>query len=155
MGPVIEQYAPPSADLVTPSRFAGRLYSPRQVGIATFLGSPMAGCWLLGANFAATDEHERRRNALLAGVAATITLLLVSFMLPENFPSIVLPIASTFVLQDRAKRLQGDRFDEHIARGGGQHSGWRVALVSLLSVAGLVAGAVGLAMLFPESWLGD
>ena len=47
----IEIYQPPSSDLKAPRRDVGRLYSPGQVSVAAFPGSPIAGCWLLGSNY--------------------------------------------------------------------------------------------------------
>jgi len=139
-------FAPPSelADLGTQPVTSGdsrgvKVYVPNHVGLAAFLGSPLAGAWILGANYAALGRPAERTKALVVGFIATVALLVLSLALPENIPNSILPIAYTFALREYAKRVQGKDVERVLAGGGAKHSGWRAAGIGLLCLAVLVA----------------
>ncbi len=148
-----ELYQPPSADLTPDATSAEALYSPGQVAVATFLGSPLAGCWLMASNFRELDQLDARQKTLFGGVAVSIVVLLLALFLPEDFPSIVLPLAYSIGLRQLAVQMQGEAFDAHREAGGLRHSHWRVAGVSVVAFIAFIVMTVAAVFLIPESLL--
>ncbi len=147
---------PPSADLTIPGEAPRRpLYSPKQVAAAAFLGSPIAGCWLLASNFDALDQPATRRRSLLWGLLSTLVLFVLSLFLPKSFPNSVLPIAYTVAIYHLATQYQGAAFAAHRAAGGSRYSSWRVAGIGLAFLAAVAIVFIGIALLLPESLLPD
>ena len=132
-------FAPPSeladASLAQPhtgSAVGLKMYVPNHVAVAAFIGSPIAGAWLLGSNFDALGRPAARTKALLLGFLATLTLFAVSFALPEGTPNSIVPIAYTFALRELARWQQGKDIERVLGSGGTKHSGWRVVGIALL-----------------------
>ena len=96
-------YAPPKADVGGPTAAAGvpapveQLYSPNQIAIGAFLGSPLAAGWLAAHNYRAMRQPQDAGRALGRGIIATIVVMALAYYLPESVPSVVLPIAYTRV----------------------------------------------------------
>jgi hypothetical protein len=139
--PDLNPYVAPTAVLATPYDAIvdlPRLHSPHQVMGASWLGTPIAGCWLLAANYRALHQPQTAQTTLLVGALVTSALLGLAFVLPDWFPNSVLPIAYSVAMLRVAKRLQGETFDHHLASGGPKHSAWRAFLVGVTSLLALV-----------------
>ena len=137
-------YAPPNADvrdvtdLAVRSALTFRLFSPGQIALATFLGSPMAGAWFISSNLKALARPDEAQRALLFGVAGTIFVLVIAFLLPENLPNSIFPVIYTVAVHAVAKSLFAKTIAEHTSAGGSLGSGWRVVGVSLLILLALL-----------------
>lgn len=153
MSPEDNLYRPPTADVGVSPSSVGPLYSPGQVAGATFLGSPIAGCWLLAANFRELGKFDARRNTLLAGALATIAVMVLALTLPDNFPNLVLPLAYTIALRQTAEWLQGPDFRLHLAEPGSKHSNWRVVGIGVGWMIIFVVVMFGIVLVLPESLL--
>ena len=129
---------------------AGALYSPGQIGLATFLGAPIAGCWLLAANYAALGKRDARRRTLIYGALGTIVMLAIAYFLPEHFPNVVLPAVYTVTLRGVAEREQGKLFNAHVQGGGRKHSSWRAAGIGLVWLAAILAACTLVLLLLPS-----
>jgi hypothetical protein len=126
-----------------------RVYSIQQISLATFLGSPLAGCWLLSLNYRKFGRPTHAMLSLVGGILATVALLPIAFVLPKWFPNIILPVAYSFGMRMVAERLQGSLLAGHTDADGQFGSWWTVVGISLLSFvifAGLVVAAL---LLFP------
>jgi hypothetical protein len=126
-----------------------RLYSSRQIGLASVLGSPLAGGWLFSRNYLALGDEPRARRSLWLGVVATIVLLASAFFLPDKFPNAIVPAAYGFAIERYASRSFGAAYDKHIAAGGAKGSWWAaigVGFASFLVVLGLLI--VGLPLMW-------
>ena len=64
-------YQPPNADGSTSSTAQAKVYTAQQVGLATFLGGPIAGCLLLASNYATLGRQSARIQAIGWGVVGT------------------------------------------------------------------------------------
>src|SRR5436853_1654851 len=91
-----------------------RLYSPGQVALASFLGSPISACWFMRHNFRQLGQPKNARHCLIWGSVATILLLTIAFFLPDGFPTKGLIIGYTVGLFQIAKHLQGKSVAQHI-----------------------------------------
>jgi len=125
------------------------LYSPMQVGCATALGAPIAGCWLMASNFRELGEPVAARRTLVWGGVFTVLALALAQFLPDGFPSTALPVAYTFVVYRLAKQHQGTAFEQHLAAGGRKHSFWRAAGIGVGFLAGLVGVIFAAIYFFP------
>jgi peptidoglycan/LPS O-acetylase OafA/YrhL len=129
-----QSFEPPAA--VEANQAVGyRLFSPQQIGVATFLGAPVAGAFFLSQNYRQLGNTGAGTQSLVWGLLGTILLMIVSFFLPENFPNSVIPIGCTFGMLYAAKHLQGPAVEQHTVRGGRLGSWWTVVGVGLLSFA--------------------
>jgi hypothetical protein len=128
-----------------PSQANSKLFSIEQITLAAFLGSPVAGCLLLARNYRQLGKGRAAWQALAAGTASSILVLLLAFCLPENFPNMALPFAYCFGLRQLAKYLQGGAISNHFMTGGRKGS-WvttiAVGLGCLVAIFVLVFGVI-------------
>jgi len=139
-------YAPPQANLEAADAAAsgarGRLYSPRAVAVATFLGSLLAGGSLMALNFRRLGRGRAALWALLGAVLAQAALFALAFALPASVhvPSVAYTAVQVLVMLYAAKRLQGADIDSHVNAGGRLASGWTAAGIGLLYGMVMMAG---------------
>ena len=79
-----------------------------QIAVATFIGTPIAGCLLLAQNYRTLGRVSSAWQTLILGFVSTIIVFFIGFLLPENFPNFVLPMAYTITMRQIVKYLQGD-----------------------------------------------
>ena len=66
------------------------LYSPIQMQVATFLGGPLCGIYMLTANYKRLEKTEYERNVILIGSIMTVLWMLGALHpLFDNFPQVV------------------------------------------------------------------
>lgn len=131
-------YEPPNSPNPSPRLDRGsgpsnsiRIYSAAQIAIATFLGSPLAGTFLLASNYRFFDRKELQRRTFILGAFATLFILGASLSVSEDFPAFVFPVFSAFILGQTTNLLQGPSIRAHLDSGGGLHSWWRVVGISV------------------------
>jgi hypothetical protein len=127
-----------------------RLYSPGQIALASFLGAPLAACWLWSHNYRRLGEARRATRCLIWGVAGTAILVTIAFFLPEHFPSTVIPIGYTVGLYQVAKQSFGTAITQHLAAGGRPGSWWAVVGVGVAGLCIVLAVIVGISLLLPS-----
>jgi predicted neutral ceramidase superfamily lipid hydrolase len=130
-------------------------FSPRQIGWATFFGSPIATGLPLRANARAAADEDGERLAIAVGSIGTALLLVLAFVLPDDFPGSLLSIINAVTAHTIAKMQWSQQQQAH----GAPHvqatgRAIRVTLVSfVLAIAlAIVIVFVG-AMLFPDAAL--
>lgn len=64
------------------------VWSAPQTFIATFLGGPLAGCYLISDNYKALNNPQFAKRALWSGVIGTAALFLLRFILEAFFPNL-------------------------------------------------------------------
>jgi hypothetical protein len=135
-------YAPPKAPVLDhassdsePTAASAPLYTTTQMAVAAFLGSALAGAWLAAANFNAVGQPLKARRTLWLGAGAAIVTIAFAFVLPENFPNSILPLAVAFGVRGIAETYFAQLLREHKQVGGALRSWWRVVGISLLTAA--------------------
>jgi hypothetical protein len=146
-------YAPPKAPVVDPAdgevTAASRpLYSVGQITVATFIGSGIAGAWLGASNFNAVSQPTKARRWFWIGIAATVVMLGISFMLPDRFPGFILPLALAFGARAVATTEFGWILRDHEKVGGDIRSWWKVVGICLLVCAIIFAAAFGVMVVY-------
>jgi len=128
-----------------------RLYSAAQIGMATFLGAPIAGALLMRKNFLTLGHASAARQTLMTGFFVTGLLFLVAFWLPETFPNQILPLASVLSMNAWYKAVQGNAFKTHVEAKGATGS-WGIAVgIGFLSLLIISSVLFGLIMILPDS----
>jgi hypothetical protein len=118
------------------------MYSPGQVGLATFLGGPLGGGWLLALNFKRLGRPAQAWITIAAVVAA-LALLVAFAVTASNKGPMGLGLASIFIMRMIAQSLQGNDYQQHLAHEGRKASSWHAAGFGLLGLAITIAAAAG------------
>lgn len=147
-------YAPPASDVDAPvpptpeGTFPGLLFSPRQIAIAAFFGTPMAGIYLLQANYRVMGSPAAANKVSALGLLVSAALLAMLMRFPTS-PSLGVNIFAATLLSWIAERTQGEKFRRHVDTGGARGSNWRVlavvigtivAVLAVVYVAGMISG---------------
>jgi hypothetical protein len=117
-----------------------RLFSQRQVVIATFLGSPFAGTLLMALNYYRTGQIAKFWRCAIVGTSATIMLMIISSFLPDKLVFIT-AIAPIFIMQ-----YWYILFKQHISSGGRRSSWWTaigIGLLLLFLIIGMIILSLG------------
>ncbi|GAA4442161.1 hypothetical protein GCM10023188_41550 [Pontibacter saemangeumensis] len=142
---------PPAEPL--PERPHQKLYTEQAIAIATFLGGPLGGSYLLSLNYMLLGDEEAGQRTIKWGLTGTVLLLLVFFLLPEAIgeavPNMVYNLAFTGLFYYMAKRLQGAYLAEHRQLHGRFMTRWRAVGVGLVSMVAAVLVAVSITAFLP------
>ena len=135
-------YAPPKAAVadaverlpteVSPDTM---LYSVGQITLATFLGAPLAGGWLIARNYKALGQPEKAGMNLFWSIVGTLVLIGLAFVLPDNFPNIGISVVSVIAVKSWADAQFGKLLGRHRAANGKVHSWWRAVGIGVLCLA--------------------
>jgi len=146
--PTINPYAPPAADIDASAgpaddRFDRPLFSPGQIGVATFFGTVLLGVLMLQSNFRVMRRSGDANKALVLGLLAFAGSIALSILIPKG-GRLPLGIAFTIAMRNIARSLQGQAFFRHTAAGGAKRSNWLVfgfivAAIVSLSAAVMIA----------------
>lgn len=126
------------------------LYTPGQVTLATFLGAPVAGSVLLAVNARRLRSRPSPGLTVVCGVAGTLVLFALAYLLPDNVPATAVPAGYTVAMFQVARQLQGSRVNNHLAAGGRKRSWWTAAGIGLASMVLVLLVALAIAALLPD-----
>ncbi len=117
-----------------------KLFDSYSVGLATFLGGPVAGSFLMALNYRRLGLKGKATLALIIGAIVTALAILIGWNLPSsvNFP---LALALLFVTQRLARFLQGPAIQQHVQQGGSLASRWTAFASGLSFMAVLLTVA--------------
>lgn len=99
------------------------LFDSNSVGIATLFGGPVAGSFLMAANYRRLEMNGAAGAALLIGIVVTGLAILIGWNLPGNI-SVPLALALLFGTKWMAQALQGATMRYHVEHGGCLGSRW-------------------------------
>ncbi|MGR2678658.1 hypothetical protein [Chromobacterium haemolyticum] len=116
-----------------------KLNSPAGVAIATFIGSSLAGAWLMAENCKMLGQRDQLKKVWGLGVGLLFAMLALSLVLPDSVPGMVFTVAQTVVMQMLAKQRFETTLAAHGASGGLVFSKWRAAGIGLLFALALLA----------------
>lgn len=134
-------YEAPASAIVDAQQDAGRpLFRTSGLYIATFMGSILAGGWVLAMNHDALGQHDLARKARWSGLAGMIAVVAVSLLLPVQIPGVVYLIPQLAVVSYWLKQTpQGDAIGARVAAGLPMRSNWAAAGIGLLAAIALLA----------------
>lgn len=112
-----------------------KLYTTRCVAIATFIGGPLAGFYLISVNFENLNKLDLAQKAFILGISISLLLFTALIILPEQItniiPKSILPIINSMLLGQYADAQQGSDIKNHLKSGGKKYSGWRAAAIGI------------------------
>ena len=108
-----------------------RLFNPIQIGVAAFLGAPLAACWLFSRNLKSLGDNGSAKRWMIGGIVGTMALFVISYFLPEHVPNQVIPIGYTIGLYQAGARMFGATIDERLGTEGAKGSWWTVIAISI------------------------
>ncbi len=121
-----------------------KIYKDSAMLVATFLGGPLAGGYLMAANFKALNEPGKVLITWICTIIATVIIFTAVFSIPKNakIPGQLIPIFYTVIMSSLMKHFQGASITAHINAGGQTYNWGRVivvGLVGLLSTFAIIA----------------
>jgi hypothetical protein len=106
-----------------------RLYSPAMILVAAFLGFPIAGFLLIGANYRALGRKGASWGAWTGGVLLTVGIMVAAYLLRQHVSIYFFSGIGVLGTYWIAVRLQGSAYAEHVSSGGRTSPAWKVAVV--------------------------
>lgn len=120
-----------------------KLYSNREITIATFFGGPLAAGYLMKKNFQVMGDFEKADKSLLIGIISTIiifgSILSLSDSVINHIPKPLIPGIYTAIISWIVNKLQGPYIKEYKENGGLYYSGWKAAGVGAVTMLILIA----------------
>jgi hypothetical protein len=118
------------------------IYSPGRITLATLIGGPLGGSWLMALNYKRFAEPRNARMAIALGALGTAAAIALWLTIGGG-AALWLWIAPVIAVGMLAPLLQGIAYDRHIAVGGRRGSSWRAAGVGAVSLAVYLAVILG------------
>jgi hypothetical protein len=131
-----------------------RFYSQTAIGMATFIGGPMAAGYLIRENFLSLDQPDKGKKSLIIGIISTVLLFTGIFIIPESImdkvPNQILPAIYTGIIYLIVEKIHGTILNQHKENGNEFYSGWKAAGIGFISLIILLIGIFGYAFLSPD-----
>ena len=115
------------------------LFNADSVGLATFLGTPIAGTILMAMNSLRLGKGSNAAAVLAVGLLVTVPALVLGPLIPQG---VSVGIGFGFFLAARmaAKALQGPAVEQHVLHGGKLGSKWAAAGLGIALLGITAAG---------------
>lgn len=128
-----------------------KIYQDRAMWVATFLGGPLAGGYVMAKNFKAFNEPAKAAITWICTIIATVVIFGVIFSIKDSakIPGQLIPIIYTVIMSSLMKHFQGAAITSHINAGGQIYNWGRVVVVGLLgllstfAIIGIIIIALG------------
>lgn len=128
-----------------------KFYSQRAIGMATFLGGPLAAGYLIRENYLALNKPNEGKKSLIIGIISTIFLLGGIFMIPEyiieKIPNQFIPLIYTGIIYVIVEKIHGTILNQHKEFENEFYSGWKAAGIGFISLIILSIGIFGYAFI--------
>lgn len=121
------------------------LFSPFQIGAATFLGNAMAGGTLLAINYARLKKKKQAMIAFFFCVVVAAVMLGLGLALPHSFSNGIY-IGQAVGFSFAARALQEADYKNNLEHGGKRASNWAMFGIGLVGL--LVTLAIAVAIFF-------
>jgi len=127
-----------------------KFYSQKAIGIATFIGGPLAAGYLIRENYLSLGKPDEGKKSLIIGIISTILI----FMLPESIidkvPNQILPAIYTGIIYGIVEKIHGTILNQHKENGNEFYSGWKASGIGLISLIILSIGIFGYVYFSPD-----
>lgn len=129
-------------------------YSQKAIGIATFLGGPLAAGYLIRENYLSLNKPDEAKNSLLIGIISTVLLFTGVFMVPDSImdkvPNQIIPAIYTGIILFIVAKTQGNILFEHKENGNGFYSKWKATGIGFISAIVTLVVILCVAFTLPE-----
>jgi len=114
-----------------------KFYSQGSIGVATFLGGPLAAGYLIQKNYLSLDDFKNGKKSLILGIVSTILLFVGIFSIPETIatkvPRHIIPAVYTGIIYLIVEKIHGPMLKQHKENGFEFHSAWKAAGIGFAS----------------------
>jgi len=124
-----------------------KVYSPTQAALGSFIGGPIASVYFVFQNYQAINKREFASKALTFGGAIVVFLVALLPFLPDDFPNMVIPLATVVLTRVMVEKYQFDRKTIVEDESLNFHSGWRVFFVGVISFCLFIVSAMSFLIL--------
>lgn len=121
-----------------------RIYSVSSIRIASFIGGPLAGAYLIAANFKQLGEGNKVAKTWLWSIVIFTAVMTISFFLPDSIPNIVYNLIFFLIVSFFVQKYQAEKIEAHVNSGGLTYKTYRAVLIAILSLLILVAFILGM-----------
>lgn len=116
-----------------PSTITHKLYNERAILIATFVGGPLAGGYLLARNFGTFNEPAKAGKTWIVTIGVMLLLAGSAFVpAADAIPGVVYSLLFCCTAHFAARKYQGSSIALHQTNGGEFYSTWRAVLTGLV-----------------------
>ncbi|KLV01731.1 hypothetical protein C9I90_04395 [Photobacterium aphoticum] len=98
------------------------------------MGGPLASVYFIKQNFSATNNHEGSSKTLTYGGALLVALLCILPFIPEDFPTLPIPLLFVFLTKVLVEKYQFDKDAIEKDHTLTYHSNWRVFFIGVVSL---------------------
>ncbi len=130
-----------------------KLYSKRAILFATFVGSPLAGGYLMKSNLLSLGQNELAKKVFTISTVSTFLILTLFIFLPESLvdkiPNSLFPAIYTTMFAVYIEKFMGSELKEHRNEGREFHSGWKAFGICLLALIPILVYIIALALVMP------
>ena len=116
-----------------------KIYSEKAIRVGTFLAGPFVAGYCISENFKVFNDLEKAKMTWLFTIIVSILVILLACLLPENVPGFIFPVIYVLITSYFLKKYQENDIQKHLNNGGETYGGWRVFVISLISVVVLAA----------------
>lgn len=106
-----------------------KLFDANAVTLATFLGSPFAGCLLMAINYHRLGHNARAVITLFVGIFLTVLLIFIGWTIKATIP---IAMAMVFAARWSAEKLQGPAIQNHLNQGGLRFTRWTAFWIGII-----------------------
>jgi len=125
-----------------------KIYKAQAIRVATFLGGPIVGGYLIAENFKAMGQERQSKVTWIATALFTVVILAIILFVPGvEKMRMLLPLLYSFVAYYLVNYLQDDNIKNHLSEGGEEFGWGRVIIISLIGAACTAALFVGVIFL--------
>ena len=121
-----------------------KVYTLTKIGLATFIGGPLAAGYMMNVNFKILGKPNTAKNAIILGVLSTILLWVGILSIPESLmdkvPRFIIPLIYSAVVYFLVEKYQGEELKEFAKNKDSLYSIWRAIGIGFISLAILLAG---------------
>ena len=127
-----------------------KLYKVSGIGIATLVGTILAGGYLMAVNHRRLGNADKAKSTLVYSFLTFVGILVIAFLIPEDMsiPDTVFTVAQVVAMVAIAKQWFEQPIIAHRANGGLMASNWKAFGISLLFMIVLGLLFWGALMLF-------
>jgi hypothetical protein len=127
--------------------YANPVYTPFQIGLATFFGTILAGLTCLAINFKTLKNDKAYKFTILASFLLVPTIIVAFILIPDTRYDRLLTFGMALVMAGVANLLQGKEIAIYLNQGSTRQNYWKVGgiiAVSLLIVLIILVSIVKL-----------
>ena len=117
---------------------SGKIYEEWNIYVATFLGGPLVGGYMLANNFKCFGDRKKMKLTWIIAVSILLLISIISFLeeLYELYiPYLLMPLGSSILAYIFAKYYQEKQINRHLDKRGDYYGWGRTILVSLIGGA--------------------